>query len=145
MREFTKIPRTVKDARISWLYAQALAADNKPSGAETAWKQVLQSGLYDEVAHWGLAILYGAPPAGRAVDADKALKHARSACDLATSENWMCVDALAIAHAAGGDFDEAIVQGRRAAELTSGDRREICLEHVKQFESKQRVSWNWME
>jgi tetratricopeptide (TPR) repeat protein len=143
-QEFAKIKRVGKpDARVTWLRAQSLAADGKMSAAESGWKQVLQSGSYDAVAHWALALLYGAPPTGRPVDATKALEHARAAGDLTSNEDWMCLDALAIAYAADNNFDEAIMYARQAAEVAQSEKRILCLEHVKKFEAKQRVTWDW--
>ena len=127
-RELAKASRLAKqDGRVAWLYAQALAADGRWASAESAWKRVLQLGGYDAVAHRGLSLLFGAPPLERRCDGKNALKHARLASEATGNTDWTCLDALAIAHAAAGDFGEAADQARRAAEVASGDKRELCL------------------
>lgn len=145
-RELARASRLAKqDGRVAWLYAQALAADGRWTSAESAWKRLLQLGGYDAVAHRGLSLLYGAPPPERLGDPKNALKHARLACEVTGNTDWICLDALAIAYATAGDFGEAADQARRAAELAAGEKRELCLEHARKFESHQRLTWNWRD
>jgi Flp pilus assembly protein TadD len=145
-RELAKAQRLAKkDARVIRLQAQAAAADGKWTAAEAAWKQLLQLGGSDAAAHRGLSLLYAAPRPERPLDPNKALKHAELACELTSNHDWLCIDALAIAHAANGRFDQAATLARNAAELATGDKRALCLTHATQFESHQSVAWNWKE
>jgi tetratricopeptide (TPR) repeat protein len=145
-REFAKVQKVLKqDPHVAAIYAQALSSDARWSAAESAWKQLLQIGGHDAVAHRALALLYAAPPPERPAQPERSIQHARQACEFVVGDDWTCVHALALAHAATGDFAEAAVQARRAAELARGDKRDLCLEHARKFEAKERLVWNWRD
>jgi hypothetical protein len=145
-RELAKARRLGKqDGRVAWLYAQALAADGRWASSEAEWRRLLQLGGHDAAAHRGLSLLFGAPPAGRRADPKNALRHARLACEAGGNTDWTSLDALAIAHAADGNFGEAAAQARRAADVAAGDKRELCLEHARKFEANERLTWNWRD
>ena len=144
--ELTKARRLAKqDGRVTWLYAQALAADGKWAAAESAWKRLLQLGGYDAVAHRGLSLLFGSRPRSGIVtptthsntpDWPARSPEIKSG---PVSMHWPS------RHAAAGDFGEATAQARRAAELAPGEKREFCLDHARKFESNQRLTWNWKD
>ncbi len=145
-RELAKARRLAKqDGRVAWLHAQALAADGRWASSEAEWRRLLQLGGHDAAAHRGLSLLFGAPPAGRRADPKNALQHARLACEATGHTDWTCLDVLAIAYAADGNFSEAATQARRAADAAAGEKREVCLEHARKFDANERVIWNWRD
>lgn len=64
-----------------------------------------------------LAWLWATSPVTEQRDPPRALEHARRACELTQEQDAVTLDTLAAAHAANGQFDEAIHWQKRAIEL----------------------------
>lgn len=76
-------------------------------------------------------------------DTKQAIELAKKAVELSKRLDWSCYDALAAAYAEAGDWEEAVAAARQAADLTSDDHRQRCLERAELYEQKKPLRLAW--
>ena len=87
-------------------------------------------------AHQALAMLLAACPDDTVANAAKALEHAEKACQLSQSQDWMCLDALAAAHAASGDFESAVKRAEEALRLAPSDCQDAIQKRLGLYQAR---------
>jgi tetratricopeptide (TPR) repeat protein len=84
-----------------------------------------------------LAWLWATCPRAELRDPARAVEHARIACEATGWQEPGCIDTLAAAHAAGGDFAEAVRWQRKATELAREEDRSDYAARLALYESGQ--------
>jgi tetratricopeptide (TPR) repeat protein len=98
-------------------------AQQNHSNAE---KQFLQALRYDKNATFalhGLAYLWSTRHHASLPTQRKAIEHAKRACELTKWRDWACVDTLAMAFAAAGEFESAVQTAKQALHITPTESR----------------------
>lgn len=91
----------------------AMARKGNLNGALAAYREALRHNPNSEGAHNNLAWLLAVGPDG-VRDGKQAVAHATQACELTGWKKPECLDTLAAAHAAAGDFDRAVEFQKKA-------------------------------
>lgn len=74
--------------------------------------------------HYGLAWVLGTCPESEFRDGNRAIKHARKACELSEWKDWTSLLALAIGEAEVGRFDDANTHLTQALEMAPAEQRD---------------------
>ena len=82
-----------------------------------------------------LAWLWATNPHREQRDPSRAIEHARRACELTQWQNAGFLDTLAVAHAAAGQFAEAIQWQRKAIELASEEEKAEYQARLEMYEA----------
>lgn len=88
-------------------------------------------------AHNNLAALLADSPEPSLRDPQRAITHARRACELSDWSNWQFIDTLALAYASAGDFGDAARWQLRAIEVAPLDERNPMRHRLDQYRSKE--------
>lgn len=131
------------DSRVLLHRAWLECCDGKYSTAETSLKKAIRLGGSDIDVERLLALTQISLPASTA-NAKSALEHAQRACEITKSKDWICLEALAAAHAAAGDFTAAVNVARQSLELATGENRERCAASLQLYEQSQPPQLTWM-
>jgi tetratricopeptide (TPR) repeat protein len=107
-------PMKTSDAKLSMLHARVEIDLGRLPAAVQLLNAALDEGGLEAEIHCVLAWLYAAPPEAKFADAQKALRQATIACELTRDGDWLCLAALAAAHARRGDFAAATAALERA-------------------------------
>jgi tetratricopeptide (TPR) repeat protein len=97
------------------------------------YEQAIQLNPKDLNAHNNLAWVLATCPDERRRDGERALDHARKACDFAGFAPWFCLGTLAAARAEVGDFDEARTWAKEAMRLAPEEERAGCKERLRLY------------
>ena len=91
-------------------------------------------------APWGhcqLALQRAASRVEKQLDPEQALAHAERACAGTSQRSWLCLESLAAAHAAAGQFDEAIRTQKTAESLAPPELESACHERLSLYQNGQ--------
>jgi tetratricopeptide (TPR) repeat protein len=91
-----------------------------------AQRQFVQALRYDKNAAFalqGLAFIWSTQHHSTLPTQKKAVDHARNACELTKWRDWSCVDTLAMAFAAAGEFESAVQTAKQALHITPAESR----------------------
>lgn len=97
--------------------AQSFVEEKKYSTAEKEFRKALEHSDDSAMLYEQTALLLAASPHSSVLNPKKALEHATRACELTEWQRWSPIDALAVAHAAAGDFQSAVEFAQKALEL----------------------------
>jgi serine/threonine-protein kinase len=87
-------------------------------------------------AHCAMAMLLATCPTERYRNGEKAVECATKACQLTQETNWICLDALAAAHAEAGDFDGAVQWANKAIQCAPASSQEAIRGHIALYQDK---------
>jgi Flp pilus assembly protein TadD len=101
----------------------ALNRKGDTDGALAAYREALRLDPNYPVAHNNLAWLLAVGPDG-VRDGERAVAHATRACELTAWKEPNCLDTLAAAYAAAGDFDRAIEYQQKALSFSDFEKED---------------------
>ncbi len=90
------------------------------------YETAIETDSRDQISHSNLAWLLATCSDRQYRNVQQAMKHARRACKLADWKDWVCLDALAVACAASGDFDQAVEWETKALALAPENEKAEC-------------------
>lgn len=141
----TSMSKQKPESRVQLYRGWILCGQEKFDAAQIEFEKGLRMGGMDAEAHRLLALLSAttSPVRSTAKDVQDAVEHARRACELTKSQDWLSLEALAAAQAAAGNFEAAMESERLALNAAPADRRPRCEQRVALFEAKQRLLLEW--
>lgn len=131
------------EPRLAWVEARMWAILGEGKRAFTSWQKLQKSRQFGFVTHRGIALTYCLQDKLSRREATKAAERARLACSLSGGEDWCSEIAHALATAHLGDFAEAAKMAESAAQLTSGDKQQICIGVAEQLSSGTIPAWRF--
>jgi tetratricopeptide (TPR) repeat protein len=104
--------------------------------AEKWFRAVVKAGPILPQAFEGLAWFLATRPVSSDAAAQQAVRHATTACQLTAWKDWGCLDTLAVACAAAGDFDTAVGWGEKAVQLAPAECRELLQSRLALYKAR---------
>lgn len=89
-----------------------------------------------DLAHNNLAWVLATCPDERFRDANKAVEHATKACELTEFQDAGYLDTLAAAHAAAGQFEEAVQRAKHSLEKATDQQKKPISERLRLYEQR---------
>ena len=112
-------------------WANALMNADRGWEAIAPFERVVQLNPDNVGAHNNLAWLLATKSQGRDGDRAKAVTLAQRACQLTDQKSPDCLDTLAVAYAAAGQFPEAIAAAEKAIQLANAAKQESLAKRVE--------------
>ncbi|HBE69495.1 MAG TPA: hypothetical protein DDW52_15225 [Planctomycetaceae bacterium] len=131
------------EPRVAWLEARVWAILGEERQALRSWQKLQKSRQFGVVTNRGIALTCCLRNKISRGEATKAAERAKLASSLAGGEDWCSEIALALATAHLGDLSEAIKIAEAAAQLTNGDKQQICLSIAEQLSSGTIPAWDF--
>lgn len=131
------------DAMAYLLRARARMAEGNYRMALSDLKIVARLNGRDPDAQQQLALILAACPQDNIRNGKKAMESAKLACELTKWKDWNCLDTLAAAHAELGQFDEAVKWQRKAIQIASAEKREVCTERLALYKAGKPLRMDW--
>lgn len=106
-------------------------------GARNKFESATKHDPADPAGQTELALLFLTSSKTEKRDADLAIKAATAACEATSYSQWYCLDVLALAYAASGDFDRAVGCMHRAKQAAPDDVQKLLDDQIASYEKKQ--------
>ena len=125
-----------QSAQIYWLRGLANLQDFSYPQAISDFKKVVQLDTKVYLGHLHLSIVLAACPRDSLRNGKLALTHATKACELTEWQNWQSLDAISIAYAELGMFEDAINYQVKAKEFLPNDKIKLHEARIQLYEQK---------
>jgi Flp pilus assembly protein TadD len=106
-------------------------------GAKNKFESATKHDPADPAGQTELALLFLTSSKPEKRDAASAIKAATAACEATSYSQWYCLDVLALAYAASGDFERATGCIHRAKQAAPDDVQKLLDEQIANYEKKQ--------
>ncbi len=128
--------RGLSPALQSLFRARACVATGNYLEAEKWFRAAVKAGPKLPQAFEGLAWFLATRPVSSDAAAQQAVRHATTACQLTAWKDWGCLDTLAVACAAAGDFDTAVGWGEKTVQLAPAECRELLQSRLALYKAR---------
>jgi tetratricopeptide (TPR) repeat protein len=141
LRSLKNAARSRNDMRVRIHRAVVLGSLARYREAENEWEFVLENGKHDIKARCAISMLNALAVNPSDKQKSKALENAKAASRLAGQDNWSCSVAVALAHAANDQPDEAKSAAEEALTHAIGSQRTRCVELIDRLSGNAKPLW----